>query len=503
MLLVPLMGELLAACSRPLRLLALATILAGTAFACAPPVAIAQAEADDEDDEDDDRPRRAERDEDEPTDEDEPSGNRVGSALVTPLGQASAGKTLTLDVPKNALGFHLVAVSAAGSELGIQRLKSPSGVVVFDEFKPKNGSFTIGESFEGTASVQVPANDLPQTMPLEKGTWSITLGGSGSGTVEARIQTSDGGAFKGGVLDLHVWIPAGLQMSVPSPLHTVDATRAASDPDISQRVNTFFGLLQASFGIGRGKVSFHAAPAGLRMLSTDALTSQAARVPSRMEDAQALHLVLSNDLLDGELLGLSPGIPGAPTHMKTSMSAVMAAHYEDGQPTDVTTDALTWLHEMGHFVGLQHTTESDGTAFDALGDTPKCPNRKQNTVCPDQGNLMFTGEIPSPPIVSIGQRTVVRSSPIYRATGGTGALARPAAMPITIQPPRYTRSGRALRPLEQTLLGALCGSARFDLAKLGARDAAIADLRAIADDADVVGILRTKAMRTLERMGAR
>jgi hypothetical protein len=30
-------------------------------------------------------------------------------------------------------------------------------------------------------------------------------------------------------------------------------------------------------------------------------------------------------------------------------------------------------HETGHFLGLFHTTESDGTFFDALTDTAKCP----------------------------------------------------------------------------------------------------------------------------------
>jgi hypothetical protein len=502
MLSVPLMGDRLSTWSRPLRLFSLSVVLAGTAFACSAPVATAPTDAEEEEEDDDDRRKGGDRDDDDPA-SDEPSGKRLGSALVVDLGQGSAGKTLTLDVPKDALGFHLVATSSAGGELGIERLKSPSGVVVFDGFKPKNGSFEIGESIEGTASVQVPANDLPQTMPLEKGTWSVTLGGSGSGSVEARIQTSDGGAFRGGVLDLHVWVPAGLQMSDPSAVHTVDPTRAASDPDISQRVSTFYSLLQSTFGIARGKVSFHAAPGGFRLLSTDALTAQAARIPSKSEDAQALHLVLANDLLNGELLGLSPGIPGAVTRMGTSMSAIMAAHYEDEQPSDATTDALTWLHEMGHFVGLQHTTESDGTMFDALGDTPKCPNRTEQTACPDQGNLMFTGEIPSPPIVTIGQRTVVRSSPLYRATGSAGAFARPMTTPIAVTPPRWTRSGRALRPLEGTLLGALCGSSRFDPTKLGPRDRVIADLRTVAGDHDLVGILRTKATRTLERLGAR
>jgi len=35
--------------------------------------------------------------------------------------------------------------------------------------------------------------------------------------------------------------------------------------------------------------------------------------------------------------------------------------------------AFVAAHEMGHFLGLYHTTEQDGLEFDTLGDTPRCP----------------------------------------------------------------------------------------------------------------------------------
>ena len=34
--------------------------------------------------------------------------------------------------------------------------------------------------------------------------------------------------------------------------------------------------------------------------------------------------------------------------------------------------AYVAAHESGHFLGLYHTTESDGASFDPLGDTPHC-----------------------------------------------------------------------------------------------------------------------------------
>ena len=61
------------------------------------------------------------------------------------------------------------------------------------------------------------------------------------------------------------------------------------------------------------------------------------------------------------------------------------------------TTAEFTLHEMAHFLGLFHTTESDFSAHDILADTPECTssddannnNMADVSVCPDGLNLMF------------------------------------------------------------------------------------------------------------------
>lgn len=391
------------------------------------------------DDDDDDGPsaretpkRQNEADEETTNDPTAPGSTTIGSARIVDLGSVTSGKTVTLDVPANALGFN---VAVEGGSVGIQKMTSPTGVVVHDAFMPKSGSFPTSEAIEGAASASVPQNDLGGVVPVTPGKWTITFGGSGTGKATARLQTTSDGKFHGGALDLVIHVPTGLRMASPSASHVVDPAKASTDRDIVARIDRFYLALKRAYEIDRGKVSFRPAPAALVRIGTDDAITQAASVPKGLPDAQALHIVLTNVLGEGEgeLLGLSPGIPGVAIGASSTMSAIIVSHYSD---TDVETEALTWLHEMGHFVGLQHTTEHDGSAFDPLSDTPKCPGGTQDASrCPDNGNIMFTGSFPATPAISNGQRAVLRGSPIYRAyasdTAKGAAAAAAPAMPST------------------------------------------------------------------------
>lgn len=77
-------------------------------------------------------------------------------------------------------------------------------------------------------------------------------------------------------------------------------------------------------------------------------------------------------------------------------------------------------HEMGHYLGLRHTTEFRGArpmGRDSLADTPDCLATRRNPGrglrCPDQANLMFPFPRPSAfPEVSAQQGTRIRMNPL-------------------------------------------------------------------------------------------
>lgn len=67
-------------------------------------------------------------------------------------------------------------------------------------------------------------------------------------------------------------------------------------------------------------------------------------------------------------LGIAPGIPGPHILPGTGASGVAVA--VDMLPPDRV--GLTLAHEIGHFAGLFHTSELDGSVNDPLPDTPEC-----------------------------------------------------------------------------------------------------------------------------------
>ena len=79
---------------------------------------------------------------------------------------------------------------------------------------------------------------------------------------------------------------------------------------------------------------------------------------------------------DGEtftILGYASGLPGPGRQTGTSASCVViSAEILDGWPRTL---GATMAHETGHWFGLFHPTESTGTLFDAIDDTPMCPSQ--------------------------------------------------------------------------------------------------------------------------------
>lgn len=135
-----------------------------------------------------------------------------------------------------------------------------------------------------------------------------------------------------------------------------------------------------------------------------------------------------SDVLDAAgTLGWAAGIPGPNGIGGTVGSGVIIAvdgHALQDGSIDTTTMGETIAHEIGHQLGLFHTTESNGMAHDVASDTPECTLASdsdndgsltaEECISIDGTHMMFWSAGPPQTIISPIQSDVLFFSPITR-----------------------------------------------------------------------------------------
>ena len=362
-----------------------------------------------------------------------PATTTSGSQTTIDLGDVAPSAEGAFDVPEGTLGFNVSVLGDAAARVGVASLIAPDGTRVVTDYALAGSRAKIALGNRGASAVSYPQTSATAQKPVPAGRWRVVVGGvvvppnatpdksntsmpAGAAVesplrVVVRVQRASTGAFQGGELDTHVYVPRGMRIHDPDPLHEVVAEKLATDASLARRVDAFYDELQRLFGIGRGAVTFHAIDGSFRSATTgDARAALIAQATA--EAPQALHVVFTNEMSYGggaPLLGYSVGLPGIANAAGTVRSAISVALYPDQTATN---DAVTMVHEMGHFVGLLHTLDDDGSV-DPLDDTATCDTRTKTCAAAD--NLMA----PDGPLrtanVSPTQVRIVRGSPIYRA----------------------------------------------------------------------------------------
>jgi hypothetical protein len=92
-------------------------------------------------------------------------------------------------------------------------------------------------------------------------------------------------------------------------------------------------------------------------------------------DTQAIPIFFINEYDTSGTIGIAGGIPGAPRPGTASSGVTVAVAplwdlTLDGPDLEEMGQVVT--HELGHQLGLRHTSERDGATHDLLADTPEC-----------------------------------------------------------------------------------------------------------------------------------
>lgn len=342
---------------------------------------------------------------------------------------------LTFEVPAGITGYALVPYVPTGSLRPIE-LGLPSGATVdlISDYKHHNIRITEFQFFdqESDGTYGEVALDWPLLIPyspdradlLESGTHTLDVITS---VTEPCLYVLDAGG--GSVIDLNL-VFVGLE--------GYGAATAASDPDIQEVLERMDEILEPN-GFRLGETRYFDAPVeiaeryGFVRDETELRRITAFGEP-RSESLDG-HLNVDMFLVQdvrlqggGILFGISAGLPGPPALHGNPANGLVFTGADIG--SDNAFVAHIMAHELGHYLGLRHTTETvhnreSGVEFDfflgttdPISDTPVCASVEAlQTDCPDYTNLMF----PYAPLelfqptISEGQAAVMRANPILKA----------------------------------------------------------------------------------------
>jgi len=338
---------------------------------------------------------------------DAPEGTAVvenGTVAVTPF----ASNELTLGTAFRPRRTVLFVAPRASLNRTVDRVTLDDRVVfdVFDFTTTANPAMT----FFDLASVLLPNAPLPAGAN-PRGALGVALTADAESSLRRIVLEYDG---TGTTLDLNVY--------------WLGIAQNASRRRIVTRMTEGYAELLASFGARLGRIRQRVAVGGTldaRAIADDEQEAAENFAYGAGAGRPALDVFL---IASGTtLLGMAGGIPGAMTMHGTRSSGVVIGLDDletgiDGGFFDAAYPPVLLGHEVGHFLGLFHTSEADGTEIEPLGDTPVCDaSRDENgdgllepAECAGFGaeNVMFWGVQSSDATFSPSQRDVLRGAAV-------------------------------------------------------------------------------------------
>ncbi|MFU8805363.1 MAG: M12 family metallo-peptidase, partial [Bradymonadaceae bacterium] len=324
--------------------------------------------------------------------------------------QCVNARSFTFDVPAGAIGFYLAPFTRGGLPLKPTTLTRPDGTAL--NIERDYGFHAINpQILQSLAPILFPATDAPGLR-----------NSFGPGRYTMQVQTDSNEVCyymipkmsAGTKLDVNLYF-----VGVPG----VTAATAAQNRDVQAFTRVMKEIYQ-TMGVAVNVARYIEADrqvSDMYSIVRDfndifGLVATSEAPGTTPEENLSVNVFLIDDFNIAEaqgLLGVSAGLPGMAGVHGNSGSGLIFSTANLG--ADNATLGQVMAHEIGHFLGLRHTTEHMGSAHDPISDTPTCLFPNLGYFCPDAKNFMFAFSLGNDQRqTTAGQAFVVRRSPLVQ-----------------------------------------------------------------------------------------
>jgi hypothetical protein len=306
-------------------------------------------------------------------------------------------------------GIFMALLHLDGGALDAWQMRSP-GVPIQSLGAPDGFYSSNGSVLKGFLPILLPASPEHTSYVVADAVNALAFTTPSDAVCAYFIPVRD----EGSVLDLNLIAVGNVAMSL-DPL--------AENTQLGQMLAAANEILVAN-GFELGLINFHRASAEVAeryaiVRSSDEVQELVAtsRSPGETIDERlSLNLFLVEDMAfpSGIVVGASSGMPGAAgLHGFPGTGVVVSMANVSSEPSLV---ARTMVHEIGHFLGLGHTTEVNGQSHEPIHDTPDCGPTimAYPEGCEDASNLMFPYSLGDNVYLTEGQRFVLRMNPLTK-----------------------------------------------------------------------------------------
>jgi hypothetical protein len=267
---------------------------------------------------------------------------------------------MTFDVAADAIGLMIEAKANGNSTIGLRLLTGPDNT----EYENENLTGAYYWSPDSIFTAQLPNTDKSNLQLVAGGgTYSLRLlrwsGNAPSCDVRVLVARRPAtNTQERGTLDLNVFLAKAI---------TPTAATAADDTTLQAVLSSMNDIL-AQRDIRIGDIDYY----DVTDPTYDDVTEQEFGPLLQLSAAASkvrLNLFFVRTALGGGVLGVAATLGGPPVN-GTELSGVMSLYSTSYSPQFI---GLVAAHEVGHFLGLAHTQEQNGS-HDNIDDTDDCPN---------------------------------------------------------------------------------------------------------------------------------